>query len=171
MQWTELKAARGDTSSLARRLAIDKMATAIYPHWVLGEAGHEAEHAMSSRSKLTTTAQRRSGQTEQARGQLQQEHDAKAARLRSLKSSCSRQRKPRVAAPRAKPVNSSLLCRISRQLRGRAERNSSIRRCLLEIGRLDEQLNAVRGRAEATSGPVQNARRAEGRSAWLGSRV
>src|SRR6478672_6621377 len=45
VQWTELRAVRDapEGDQLARRLAIDKMAKAIYPHWVLGKEGHEAE--------------------------------------------------------------------------------------------------------------------------------
>ena len=42
VQWTELKAAE-DQDTIARRLAIDKMAKAIYPHWHLGREGEEAK--------------------------------------------------------------------------------------------------------------------------------
>jgi cytochrome c oxidase subunit 3 len=44
VQWTEAKAARGD-DPLARRMAIERMATAIYPRWPLNKAQAEAaEH-------------------------------------------------------------------------------------------------------------------------------
>src|SRR4051812_12595923 len=42
VQWTELKAVR-EQDAIARRLAIDKMAKAIYPHWHHGPDGDEAK--------------------------------------------------------------------------------------------------------------------------------
>src|SRR5439155_6516868 len=42
VQWTELKAVR-EEDAIARRLAIDKMAKAIYPHWHHGPEGDEAK--------------------------------------------------------------------------------------------------------------------------------
>src|SRR6476660_1984327 len=42
VQWTELKAVR-EQDAIARRLAIDKMAKAIYPHWHHGPEGDEAK--------------------------------------------------------------------------------------------------------------------------------
>src|SRR5439155_10028120 len=42
VQWTELKVVR-EQEPLARRLAIDKMAKAIYPHWHHGPEGDEAK--------------------------------------------------------------------------------------------------------------------------------
>jgi cytochrome c oxidase subunit 3 len=40
VQWTELKAVR-EQDAIARRLAIDKMAKAIYPHWHIGPGAEE----------------------------------------------------------------------------------------------------------------------------------
>src|SRR5438552_3660148 len=42
VQWTELKVVR-EEEPLARRLAIDKMAKGIYPHWQHGPEGDEAK--------------------------------------------------------------------------------------------------------------------------------
>jgi cytochrome c oxidase subunit 3 len=44
VQWTELRAVRDapEGDQIARRLAIDKMAKAINPHWLLGKQGEEA---------------------------------------------------------------------------------------------------------------------------------
>src|SRR6478672_9500560 len=42
VQWTELKAAE-DQDTITRRLAIDKMAKAVYPHWHPGPDGDQAK--------------------------------------------------------------------------------------------------------------------------------
>src|SRR6476620_1711719 len=50
VQWTELRAVRDapEGDQITRRLAIDKMAKAINPHWILGKQGEEAEHMYSA---------------------------------------------------------------------------------------------------------------------------
>ena len=56
------------------RLAIDKMAKAIYPHWVLGKEGAEAEHLyMASLDDEKRQIERDLATIEQQRSDLQKE--------------------------------------------------------------------------------------------------
>lgn len=84
VQWAELKAARGD-DPLARRLAMEGLAKAIYPRWPLGEEGHHAEedYVESLKQEVRLVKRDVESVTKDLAG-VQQEHDAKAAELTSV---------------------------------------------------------------------------------------
>src|SRR5207247_10015515 len=86
VQWTELKAARvDDNDPLSRRLAMDKLAKAIYPHWPLGKAGEELEHLyLVSLDDEEREIKRDLGKLDQERDAVQKERAAKAAEVESL---------------------------------------------------------------------------------------
>src|SRR5439155_13042352 len=88
VQWTELKAARVDDSDpLARKLAMDKLAKAIYPHWPLGKVGEEAEHLyLASLDDEKRQIERDLGKLDQERDAVQKERAAKAAEVESLQN-------------------------------------------------------------------------------------
>jgi cytochrome c oxidase subunit 3 len=87
VQWTELKAAKGD-DPLARRLAMERLATAIYPRWPGNEEKrHHAEEeyiAALGQEKRVLAHDLELLATEQ--GGVQVEREAKAAELTSVQA-------------------------------------------------------------------------------------
>jgi cytochrome c oxidase subunit 3 len=84
VQWTEAKAARGE-NPLARRLAMEQMAKAIYPRWPLGKKGEEEEHHyIAALEDEKRQVAHDLSLVEQERSKVQQERDAKAADLAML---------------------------------------------------------------------------------------
>ena len=81
VQWTELKAAKGE-DDLSRRLAMDKLAKSIYPHWPLGNQGKELEHLyLASLEDEQRQINHDLTSLGKDRDQLQQEKDAKVREL------------------------------------------------------------------------------------------
>ena len=87
VQWTELKAARGD-DPLSRRLAMEGLAKAIYPRWPVNEERkHHAEqdYIASLDQESRVALHDLELLTKEAAG-VQQERDAKAAELVSVQA-------------------------------------------------------------------------------------
>lgn len=84
VQWTELKAAKDD-DPLARRLAMERLAAAIYPRYPLGKDGEEMEHhyvaALDDEARLVN---RDLAALEQERNTAQTGRDAKFNELTAL---------------------------------------------------------------------------------------
>jgi len=139
VQWTELKAVRDtpDDDQLARRLAIDKMAKAIYPHWVLGKAGEEAEHLyMASLDDEKRQVDHDLQEVSRQRTQLQSERDSKRQDL-------ERQQPPARAAEASPREPGLQFVALQNQPAAPAASNEQQTKLLGEIGRLEERIQAV----------------------------
>lgn len=153
VQWTELKAVRDtpDSDQLARRLAIDKMAKAIYPHWVLGKEGHEAEELyLASLDDEKRQIEREMATLEQQRGDLQKEKDSRRSELERLQP-------PKAASAKPKSKLDPQFVALQNQPAPAAGNTEQQTKLLGEIGRLDERIQ----NAEADK------KRMEGRLALL----
>lgn len=148
VQWTELKAARDtpDNDQLARRLAIDKMAKAIYPHWVLGKEGVEAEHLYlasleAEKGQITNELKSVADQV----NELQKEKDARRGELERLQP-------PKAA--NATPNNSldSRFVVLQTQPAPPAASGEQQTKLLGEIGRLDERIQAAEAEKKRMQG-------------------
>ena len=145
VQWTELRAVRDapDNDQIARRLAIDKLAKAIYPHWVVGKQGEEAEHLyVASLEDEKRQLSRDLKTIDDQRTELQKQRDA-------LRSDLEKLQPPRAAAadevdvgirfvvmqnqPPAPPANAAPPANSSEQQT----------KLLGEIGRLEEKIQAT----------------------------
>ena len=150
VQWTELQAARGE-DSLARRQAIEKLATAIYPRWPLGEAGHEMEHRyIHALEDEQQQVNQQLAQLTERRTELQKERDAKASEAEKLQ--------PREQTTGV-PKNSRGLQFVALQEQpasesAQAERKEQHTNLLAEVGRLDEQLTAAQADEARLKGRV-----------------
>lgn len=83
-QWTELKAARSD-DPLDARLAIDRLAEAIYPLRPLGKAGEEMEHRyLASLDQEADGLRRELAQLQREHSQIAQQRDARRTDLTGL---------------------------------------------------------------------------------------
>ena len=99
VQWTELKAARDD-DPLARRLAMDKLAKAIYPHWPLGKEGEELEHLyMESLKDEERQINHDLVSFDAEHDKLQKEKDAKVGELDRLQKAAKPQEKTTDVSP------------------------------------------------------------------------
>ncbi len=132
VQWTELKAAE-DQDAIARRLAIDKMAKAIYPHWHLGPEGErmkedylnslenerrQINHDLADVSTQLQQAQQQKARLEQQAAPPQKTTDASAATATNFVA---------LQQPGASPASD-------------AEQKS---KTLAELGRVQEQVDAL----------------------------
>jgi cytochrome c oxidase subunit 3 len=139
VQWTELKAVRDipDDDQLGRRLAIDKMAKAIYPHWVLGKEGHEAEHLyLASLDDEKRQIEQALSSMDQQRNQLQQEHDAKRSELERLQQ-------PRAAVAIPSDNLDARLVVLQNQPAAPPASGEQQTKLLADIGRLNEKIQAA----------------------------
>jgi cytochrome c oxidase subunit 3 len=139
VQWTELKAVRDipDDDQLGRRLAIDKMAKAIYPHWVLGKEGHEAEHLyLASLDDEKRQIEQALSTMDQQRNQLQQEHDAKRSELERLQQ-------PKAAAAIPSDNLDAHLVVLQNQPAAPPASGEQQTKLLADIGRLNEKIQAA----------------------------
>jgi cytochrome c oxidase subunit III len=156
VQWAELQAARDD-DPLTRRLAIEKLATAIYPRWPLDEERKEqAEHryiqALDDEQQLVN---RQLTQLNEQRQQLQQEREAKVGQAQELEKQLQPQqrttgvqtaeRQAQFVSLQNQPANDS----------AQTERKEQHTKLLAEVGRLDEQLTATQADATRLSGRVK----------------
>jgi cytochrome c oxidase subunit 3 len=135
VQWTELRAVRDapEGDQLARRLAIDKMAKAIYPHWVLGKEGHEAEELYSaSLDDEKRQLERDLSTIEQQRGDLQRQRDA-------LRGDIDKLQPPKAAASNTVDVGIQFVV-LQNQPGASGEQQTKV---LGEIGRLEEKIQAT----------------------------
>jgi cytochrome c oxidase subunit 3 len=134
VQWTELRAVRDapEGDQIARRLAIDKMAKAINPHWLLGKQGKEAEHLyLASLEDEKRQVEHELASIEQQRGDLQKQRDALRGDLEKLQppkaaASASGDRGVQFVALQAQPASSEQQTKL-----------------LGEIGRLEEKIQSV----------------------------
>ncbi len=139
VQWTELRAVRDipDDDQLGRRLAIDKMAKGIYPHWVLGKEGHEAEHLyLASLDDEKRQIERALSTMDQQRSQLQQEHDAKRSELERLQQAPA----PRAAAALPNGNLDARFVAMQNQPAAPAASGEQQTKLLADIGRLNEKI-------------------------------
>jgi len=145
VQWTELRAVRDapDDDPIARRLAIDKMAKAIYPHWVLGKQGEEAEHLyLASLDDEKRQIEHDLTSIEQQRTDLQRQRDALRGDLEKLQppkaaASDSGQRGVQFVALQAQPAS-----------------NEQQTKLLGEIGRLEEKIQGLDAEQKRMQGRV-----------------
>jgi len=134
VQWTELRAVRDapDGDQLARRLAIDKMAKAIYPHWVLGKQGEEAEHLyLASLDDEKRQIEHDLKSIDDQRGDLQRQRDALRGDLEKLQP-------PKAAAADSEPRGVQFVA-----LQAQPASNEQQTKLLGEIGRLEEKIQAT----------------------------
>jgi len=136
VQWTELKAAK-DEDPLARRLAMDKLAKAIYPRWPLGKAGQEAEHSyLASLEDEDRQIAHELAALQTERDAVQKEKDAKVGEHERLQQLT----KPPEKTTDVTPSTSQSFSFVALQDRGPADQQA---RLLADIGRLDERLAAL----------------------------
>jgi cytochrome c oxidase subunit III len=84
-QWTELKAAREENDPIERRLAMERLAEAIYPLRPLGKAGEEMEHRyLAALDDEARAVSRDLAQIEQQRIEARQVRDAKEGEFVSI---------------------------------------------------------------------------------------
>jgi len=143
VQWTELKAARvDDHDPLARRLAMDKLAKAIYPHWPLGKAGTELEHLyLASLDDEERQISKELKDLDTERDSVQKERAAKAAEVESQQKQTSPP-KTTDASPAGRGASFVALQNqpaAGSSPGGAAEQQTKL---LGEVGRLDERLAA-----------------------------
>src|SRR5262245_33946256 len=137
VQWTELKAAK-DEDDLTRRLAMDKLAKAIYPRWPLGNEGKELEHLyLASLDDEKRQINHDLTALDKERDQLQREKDAKIREL------------PKDARPQEKTTDAIDAGRGTVFVAAQEQRAAPVAstqdqtKALAEIGRLDERLAAL----------------------------
>jgi cytochrome c oxidase subunit III len=148
VQWTELKAARGD-DLLARNLAMEKLAMAIYPRWPLGKKGHEEEeHYLASLEDEERQVRHDASIVQQDLAAAEQEKDAKVKERDELEKQAKPQEKTTDASPAA-PRGTTFVALQDRSPATTAERKTKL---LAEIGRLDERIAALGTEAARLSG-------------------
>jgi cytochrome c oxidase subunit III len=144
VQWTELRAVRDapEGDQIARRLAIDKMAKAINPHWLLGIQGEEAEHLyLASLDDEKRQIQHDLTSIEQQRTDLQKQRDALRGDLEKLQ--------PPKAAASDSVEHGVQFVALQNQPAAPAEATPSANtaeqqtKLLGEIGRLEEKIQAT----------------------------
>lgn len=148
VQWTELKAARDD-DPLARRLAVDKLAKAIYPHWPPGKEGEELEHLyMESLKDEERQINHDLASFDSNHDKLQKEKDAKVGDHERLQKSDKPQEKTTDTSP---ATLSGVVAFVALQNQPAADTaqggspaaaSEQQTKLLGDIGRLDEQLAA-----------------------------
>jgi cytochrome c oxidase subunit 3 len=134
VQWTELRAVRDapEGDQIARRLAIDKMAKAIYPHWVLGKQGQEAEDLyLASLEDEKRQVEHDLNSIEQQRTDLQKQRDA-------LRGDLDRLQPPKAAAAGSAENGVQFVALQAQPASGEQQT-----KLLGEIGRLEEKIQAV----------------------------
>jgi cytochrome c oxidase subunit III len=148
VQWTELKAV-SEADPLSRRLAMDKLAKAVYPRWPLGKEGEELEHLYLA----SLDDERR--QVTHDLAQVKEQHDAvkkeREARLAEL-TELEKQAKPAEKTTRIAPEADSESQFVALQRQGAdptsppaspATASEQQTKLKAEIGRLDERLVAI----------------------------
>lgn len=156
VQWAELQAARGDTSSLGSRMAIEKLATAIYPRWPLGEAGQREEHAYIH--ALEAEQEQLNGELaslNQRRSQLQQERDAKAGQAQELEKQLQPAQQTGSLSTGPENYRFVALQDKSASEAAQAERKQQHTALLAQVGALDEQLTANQADVNRLTGRVK----------------
>jgi cytochrome c oxidase subunit 3 len=143
VQWTELKAARTDDNDpLARKLAMDKLAKGIYPHWALGKAGEEMEHLyMASLADEEREIHRDLAKLDAERDAAQNERGAKASEVDSLQ----KQANPPKTTDASSPRRGTTFVALQNQPAAGASPGAGSEqqsKLLADIGRLDERLAA-----------------------------
>lgn len=155
VQWTELKAARDD-DPLNRRLAMERLALAIYPRWALGEEGKEQEHRyVHSLEAERSEVERDLASLASQRTELEQEKAAKTSELSEL----DKQAAPPERTTDVRPSENNRLF-VSQQAQpesagGQAQSQERRKQLLTEVGRLDERLTALQSEATRMSGRVK----------------
>jgi cytochrome c oxidase subunit 3 len=140
VQWTELKAAASEDDAVARRLAMEKLATAIYPRWPLGKAGEVAEHHyLASLEDEQRQIEHDLAALQQVRGAIQKERDAKAAEAPEQKDEPKPQAK---AASTEGTFRGATLVSLQNPPAVDAVPADKTK-LLADIGRLDERLAAL----------------------------
>jgi cytochrome c oxidase subunit 3 len=139
VQWTEIKAVTGE-EALARKLAMEKLAKAIYPRWPLGKAGDEEEHRyLASLIDEQRQIDHDLAALQKDRDAVQKERDAKAAEAPELKDEPKSQAK---AATTEGTFRGATLVSFQNQPAGDAAQADKTK-LLADIGRLDERLAAL----------------------------
>jgi cytochrome c oxidase subunit III len=148
VQWTELKAAK-DEDPLARKLAMDKLAKAIYPHWPLGKAGIEEEHRyLASLEDEERQITRDLAALQTQRDAVQKEKDAKVAEHQRLQQGT----KPPEKTTDAIPSANQRFAFVALQDQRPADLQTKL---LADIGRLDERLTVLDAELNRYKGRVQ----------------
>jgi cytochrome c oxidase subunit 3 len=138
VQWTELTAAQ-DQDLLTRRLAIEQLATAIYPCWPLGDAGEEEEHRyVHSLEDEQRRLERDLAAAEQQKAAVQDQKQAKLSELERLDKPTQPAEKT-TAAPASGVVVFTALQDQAASQSASADAQQQKSKLLAEIGRLDEQ--------------------------------
>jgi cytochrome c oxidase subunit 3 len=151
VQWTELKAAKGD-DLLARNLAMEKLAMAIYPRWPLGKKGEEEEHLyLASLEDEGRQVNHEAAAVQQELAAAQSEKDTKVKERDELEKQAKTQEKTTNAAP-AGPRGTTFIALQDRSPATIVERQT---RLLAEIGRLDERIAALGSDAARLSGRLK----------------
>jgi cytochrome c oxidase subunit 3 len=158
VRWTELKVAKADDDAgqrLAKKVAMERLALAVYPRWPLGEAGHQAEHHyLEELDHEKTQVARDLAALVQRQAELQREKDAKQAEADALE----RQQRPtekttrRRAAPRTQYVAWQ---EQPASPPAADERQQQRTRLLAEVGGLQERIDELGKEQARLSGRVQ----------------
>jgi cytochrome c oxidase subunit 3 len=148
VQWTELKAV-SEEDPLSRRLAMDKLAKAVYPRWPLGKEGEELEHLyLASLDDEGRQVTHDLAQVKEQRDVVQKEKDTKLAELTELQKQSKPPEKTTNVVPEGAPA--AQFVALQRQAAeppapaaspGTASEQQT--KLLAEIGRLDERLVSI----------------------------
>ncbi|HMC11458.1 MAG TPA: cytochrome c oxidase subunit 3 [Pirellulaceae bacterium] len=157
VQWTELKAAR-EEDTLARKLAMDKMAKAIYPHWHQGKEGDEAKELYEA--SLVDEERQISRDLAALTTDLQKAQADKQARQAEVEA-LEKQSKPPEKTTDASPANLSALQVAAIQNQPASEGSSPASaterktKVLAEMGRLDERIAALDAEQKRMNGRLE----------------
>jgi cytochrome c oxidase subunit 3 len=148
VQWTELKAV-SDADPLSRRLALDKLAKAVYPRWPLGKQGEELEHLyLASLDDEGRQVTHDLAAVKEERDSVEKEREARKAEWTELQKQAKPAEKTTSISPEADRDKQF----VALQRQGAeptappaspATANEQQTKLLAEIGRLDERLVSI----------------------------
>jgi len=147
VQWTELKAV-SEADPLSRRLAMDKLAKAVYPRWPLGKDGEELEHLyLASLDDEGRQVTHDLAAVKEQRDAVEKEKIAKLAELTELQKQPKPAEKTTSIAPEDRGTQFVALQRQGAEQAAQpaspgtaSEQETKLK---AEIGRLDERLVAI----------------------------
>jgi cytochrome c oxidase subunit 3 len=154
VQWAELKAAKGE-DAIARRMAMERLAVAIYPRWPLGKQGQELEHLyLASLDDEERQVNREAASIATERDAAQKEKDAKVAELTELQKQAKPEEKATQAIPAA-PRGTTFVALQDQPAGSPAASAEKQKTLLADIGRLDERLAGLTAEQNRYSGRLK----------------